>query len=81
MREIKEEIKVLISNERLLDWQEQKPRTFPTGTWVSTYFVCILEDSEEEIARIQNNIEVYDFDTLQRLDDGEYPMERVTFLQ
>lgn len=79
-REIWEELCIPISVLRLLDGKEQEPRRFPTWEWLSKYFVLVLEESEEQKIRANAVIEMYSFNDLQRLDDSEFPMERMTFL-
>ena len=79
LREIREELWIYLTVDKLLEWEVQPERAFPTGSWISRYFVVVLSESEKK--SIENEtIEVYDFDTLQRMDDSEFPIERVSFL-
>lgn len=81
LREIKEELGLSLTVSRLLDGEEQSKRVFSTGEWISKYFVVVLEDLEEKIVGENNDIEVYQFQELERMEDDEFPFERVTFLQ
>lgn len=80
LRELREELWIEFHLDRLLRWEIQEKRIFPTGEWVSKYFVLILEDNEETIVKNAKNMETYDFKSLERLNDSEFPIERMSFL-
>lgn len=81
MREVHEELWLIISGERFIEWKQQPKRIFLTWEWESMYFLCILQNDEVSQIKKLENIEVYDFSSLERLTDNDFPLERVSFLQ
>ena len=82
-REIGEELWLYLPDMRFLDWELQPKRVFAGISWVSTYFILQLSDSEVQKIEKQANIDIntYDFSTLERLEDDMFPIERIAFLQ
>lgn len=81
IREIREEMQLVLQRDRLLAAELQEPREILWKTWISTYFVVVLDELEWTPIWENQDIEIFDMHSLQRLDDDQFVLERITFLQ
>lgn len=81
LREIKEELDLLLLSDDLCFPEEQIPTIFPTGAWISTYFILHIDEQIAKKIKANPNIEVYNVWGLEKLEDTELPIQRTRFFE